>query len=87
MNSATSVLGSVLATVVSLHAGIDAAIGIGAALYLCAFALASRVVSARSRGAHGRRWAQSPTPRSAGPSRTSVPGKSVSLKNPALLFR
>jgi hypothetical protein len=44
MNSATSVLGSVLATVVSLHGGIDASIGAGAGLYLCALLLAGRVM-------------------------------------------
>lgn len=51
MNSAMSVLGSVLATVVSLHGGIDAAIGVGAALYLCALALAARVVDVEPQGA------------------------------------
>ena len=43
MNSAMGVLGSVVATMASLHAGIDACLGAGAASYLCALLLASRV--------------------------------------------
>jgi hypothetical protein len=46
VNSATSVLGSVLATLVSLHAGIDASLAVGAALYAGALALSGRVCSA-----------------------------------------
>jgi hypothetical protein len=40
VNSATSVLGSVLATIVSLHAGIDASLAVGAGLYVLAALLA-----------------------------------------------
>jgi hypothetical protein len=43
VNSATSVLGSVLATIVSLHAGIDASLAVGAGLYALSALLALRV--------------------------------------------
>jgi hypothetical protein len=52
MNSAMGVLGSVLATLVSLHAGIDASLAVGAVAYLCAGALGDRV--ARLPAARGK---------------------------------
>ncbi len=46
VNSATSVLGSVLATLVALHAGIPATLATGAALYGVVLALSFKVVGA-----------------------------------------
>ncbi len=45
MNSATSVLGSVLATFVAIHLGIDASLGTGAACYAVAGVLATKVLA------------------------------------------
>ncbi len=46
VNSATSVLGSVLATLVALHAGISATLAVGALLYVVVLALSFKVVPA-----------------------------------------
>ncbi len=48
VNSATSVLGSVTAVLVSMHAGITATIGVGVALYVSALLL-SRIVAREAR--------------------------------------
>jgi SAM-dependent methyltransferase len=48
VNSATSVLGSVTAVLVSMHSGITATIGVGVALYLLALPL-SRIVTREAR--------------------------------------
>src|SRR5262249_14155146 len=45
MNSATSVLGSVLATFVAIHLGIDASLGTGAACYAVAGLVATKVLA------------------------------------------
>jgi hypothetical protein len=45
MNSATSVLGSVLATFVAIHLGIDASLGTGAACYAVAGLFATKVLA------------------------------------------
>jgi hypothetical protein len=47
INSAASVLGSVAATLVCLHAGISAALGVGAVLYAAALPLSVRVARPR----------------------------------------
>lgn len=54
VNSATSVLGSVVATIVSLHAGIDASLAVGASLYAVAAWLALVVGRPGSSLASGR---------------------------------
>lgn len=51
VNSATSVLGSVLATLVALHAGIPVTLATGAALYIIVLALSFKVVRPAATGA------------------------------------
>ncbi|MDD5308712.1 MAG: hypothetical protein PHU25_15450 [Deltaproteobacteria bacterium] len=48
VNSATSVLGSVLATLVSLHAGITATLWVGTAIYALALVFGLRVTASRA---------------------------------------
>ena len=45
LNSATSVLGSVCAILISIHVGLRAALVVGAVLYLIVLLLAGRVVA------------------------------------------